>query len=192
MIERFKLLRFRGIVNFEIIVRIEAAERCHAEDRARVYVHNKRKAAVFNRIAVDCGLQILFQIILHRGIDRKNEVVAVGCIVILLIGIEHRRSVVAARFDHFAGIALKRCFVVRFQSLAADVVFVYKAEHLRRKRSIGIIPLLRRLHVDALHAGCVDVFQQLIRRFLRDLLADRLIGVVRIKDALQGRIAVNL
>ena len=154
------------VINFLIIVRVIAAERAHGDDLARFAVHDDAERAVEHVIAVHGVLHLLLQIILHRRVERQVDAVAVGRLIIFLIGIEHLRLVVALRRDDGSGRALQLVIIIGLQPLGADVLGVRKADDLRRDIVIGIVALRIRLEM---HADDL-----ILRNDLADLVADLL------------------
>ena len=150
------------IIDLQIIIGIIAALGGHAQNGAGVDIHHNGKGAVLHIVFLNGRLQILFQIILHRGIQRQHQTVAVGGLVILFIGVEHFRLIVALGGDHRARRALQHIVVVGLQPLGAAVGIVGKADELRRQRAVGIIALRRRLQMDSRQIVFVDELPHLV------------------------------
>ena len=119
-----------GVKDFQIVVRIVAAEGRHCDDIAGLCVIDDPKRAVEHVIAVDSVEHLLFQRPLHGQVDRQHQAVAVARLIILLIGIEHFCLIIALGRDHGAGSALQRAVIIRLQPLRALVLRVGEAEDL--------------------------------------------------------------
>ena len=123
------------------MIGVVAAERRHGDDVAGVHVHHDAERAVLNFVALNGIFEILFQHILHRRVERQNQTVTVGRVVIFFVGVEHFRPAVAARGHDLAARALQVAVVIRLDALRAAVILTDKAQHLRRQRRIRIVAL---------------------------------------------------
>ena len=129
---------------------------------------------------------------LHGLIDRRDQTVAVGRVVIFFVCIEHLRAVVALCRDDLAGRALQIRVVVRLQALGADIVRRYEAHHLRRERRIGIVALRVGLEVHALDLVFRDEIAHLVCKLLRDLPTDDLIAERLVRSLLVNKIGAHV
>ena len=176
LILRLQLPGKRLIVDFLIVVGIVAAEVCHRQNLPGVDVHDDAERSVYNIIFFDRCLEIFFQIMLHRLVNRRDKAVSVGGIVVFFICIEHLRAVVALGRDDLAGSALQIRVVICLESLRTDVVGRHKAHHLRSKRRIGIVALGVGFQIHALDLVFRDEASDLVGKLLRNLPADNLIA----------------
>ena len=129
---------------------------------------------------------------LHGLIDRRDQTVSIGRVVVFFICIEHLRAVVALRRDDLTGRALQIRIVVRLEALGADIIRRHEAHHLRRERRIGIIALRVGLEVHALDLVLRDKIAHLVGKLLRDLPADDLVAERLVRGLLVNKIGAHV
>ena len=172
------------IVDLEILIGVVASQRGHGDNIAGVHVEHDTERAVFHVVAVDRVLKLLLQIILHRGVNCQDYAVAIGSLVVFLIGIEHLGLVVALGRDDRARSTLQIAVVVGFQTFGADIFRIGKAQKLRRQRAVGIVAHGVRLQMHADDLVGADIFAHLIADLLRLTALEHLIAVLYIRRLL--------
>ena len=135
------------------IVQIIAVERGHGEDRAGVHIHGDGAGAVLNVVVRDGLLQMLFDIILDRRIERQHQVAAVlAGLKILVAAQQQLRAVGVRQAQRAAAGAGQRLIVHGLDALETGVVGADKADHMAGKRRIRVIAAAVRLEMHAVQA----------------------------------------
>ena len=121
---------------------------------------------------------ILFQIVLHGGIQRQHQIVAVLLGKILLIFREHIPLIGGLGRNHQAGLALQLVFIACFQTVQAGIFAAHEADHMGGQRAVRIVALGVRHHVYAANVVFIDQFAYLVGQlFLRPQLDDLVLRV---------------
>ena len=102
-----------------VVIGVVASQGCHGQDLAGLAVHDQAKCAVLHIIAVYRCPELLFQDLLHRGIQRQNHAAPGmgGCKA--FIGKGHIHFVIALGCDHLSGFPGEEAVIGRFHALAA-------------------------------------------------------------------------
>ena len=120
----------------------------HGKDGTGLDVHHDGAAAVLHRVGCNGFVQIPFHDLLHIHIQRKHQIGAIlGC----------KGGGILVRNGVAVGIALgngaaihtgQRGLIGFFQTVSTNAVRIGKAQHCRRKRSVGVIALEALLAAD--------------------------------------------
>ena len=108
---------------------------------------------------------MLFQIVLHTLVQRQHNAVAILCRHIFFIIIGHIRAQRVGCLDHPACNTLKGIIIMQLHAVQTLAVIIRKADDLRGKGAIFIIPLGILRGIDA---GKV-IFFQLLHDFIRNI-----------------------
>ncbi len=147
---RFQHIRFfqlvelpqgNGVCDFQIIVGVIVAKGRHTQNFPGIHVHDNPKRPAGHVVSLNGGLQILFQIILHRGVQGQNHAVALCGFVVFFIGIGHLGLIVALGGNDLARRAFQIAVIECFNALRAGVAGVGKANDLTGQGAVGIVPL---------------------------------------------------
>ena len=128
----------------------------HCQNGTGLDIHHDSRAAVLHRVGRNGFVQIPLHDLLHVYIQRKHQIAAVlggkGGGILVRNGI-----VVGVALGDGAAVHTGQCGLIGFfQSVGADAVCIRKAQHRRRKCTVGIIALkaLLAAHRDISLAGC--------------------------------------
>ena len=119
-----QLLQLRSrlfIRNFQILVGIVAAERCHGENLAGFGIHHQPESTVLHIVAGDGRFHLLFQTGLHRRIQRQDQAVPLIACNVLFIRKGHIHLVVALGGNNLSGFPFQKAVIRRFYALGALV-----------------------------------------------------------------------
>ena len=181
------------VADLLIVVQVKVAERDHAENGAAVGVHGDGRGAILHVVVLDRLLQVLFEVILDRGVDGQVHVVALCLIVVVLVvDKEHIRATVIRRADDAPGAAGQIAVIALLQAVEAVVVLPDEADDVRGQIAVGVIALRVRLD---LHAGEVVLLLErahFFRHFRLDLALDDLIPAVGILRHGQDLIIIDV
>ena len=123
------------------VVQVEVGVAGHGQHRPSLGVQHHAGGAVLRQELVHQPLQPLFQIILHRGVQGGDDVVAVVGVEILLVFIQHVVAGVVLGGDDQAGFALQLALILRLQAVEARVVVPHEADDVGRQAAVGVVPL---------------------------------------------------
>ena len=143
----------RALPDRKKVVRIVIVQRSHSEDRAGLRVHGDRARAVDGVVVQRRLPQMLFHIILHRGVERQDDVAAFFSRPVVLIARKQQLAAVGVgRPERAGGRAGENRVVSRLDPLEADVVRADEAEQMAGQTGVWIIALGVRLEAHALQA----------------------------------------
>ena len=148
-----QLLLQGGIQNHTVLVGVIVGIGCHAQNGAGIDIHHDSGGTVGRIKLLQHALDALFQIGLHFHIDGKHQILSVLCIVVLLILIQHIVTGVILGANRQTCSSFQRTVVLGFQTNAALILGVNKANHIGRQTAVGIISLGVRIEPDALQLG---------------------------------------
>ena len=115
------------------------------------------------------------QVVLHRGLQRHLQLVAVLRIEVLGVLKQHVVLLVVLGGDHQTGFALQVLVVLRLQPVQAGVVGAHEADDMGGQIAVGIVPLGVGGQEHALDLVVVDVLPHLVGHILLHTVLQHLI-----------------
>ena len=160
------LLQQRLVGDGSKVVQVIVGEGGHGKDSAVAHVHNDTGGAVGGGEGVAHVLHALFQIVLHGGLQRYLQLVAVLRIKVLGVFIQQVILSVGLGGHHEAGLALQLLVILGLKAEQARVIHTHKADHLRGQIAVRIVALGVGGQENALDLVVVDVLPYLIGNIL--------------------------